>query len=303
VAYVAGDLAAYRGQMARHGSLSDVIRPGFYLDSLLREPWRYLAWLGGSFRQPVLWPRLGIWLLPVLAGIAVMVLWPRVRAARRPGEVLLLTAWPLLAFLLALLIHYKRYYYILLVMPFLVLQCAWAALRVWERVRAGRRRWAQALMGAALAGVLVEGAAGLAHGWQGARTATNYAGLSAELRQSLEPGATLLLAETFWLGLHDFPARSIQLPFLLSDDRFFVDPPALGEVLRGLRPDYVVSEERLLDLYARDPAQTTENAQDWRELEAYLQVHCPFVAADIVTPDYGEVRVYRCEAAGMAGGP
>lgn len=291
--YVLGDFAAYQGQMAKHGSLSDLLRPAFYLDNLYREPWRYLAWIGGSFRRPVLWPRLGIYLLAAGVGLALTALWRRVRAERRPPEVFLLIAWPVLALLLAVLIHYKRYYYVLLLLPFLTLQLALAVRLLWRQTR-----WRPAVVRAALAGVLalaaVEGVYGVAQSWQAARATTPYAVLSGQLQAAIPPGARVLLAEPYWLGLADHHARSIQLAFLLSDEYYFDNPPAMGAVLLRLDPDYVVTEERLLDIYGRDPDATSDNAADWRELDAYLRQHCPVVAADIVTPDYGEVKVYAC---------
>ena len=294
--YVLGDFGAYRGQMAKHGSLADLVRPGFYLDNLLREPWRYLAWLGGSFRHPVLWPRLGIFLLAAGVGLALVLLWRRVRATRRPADVFLLVAWPVLALLLALLIHYKRYYYVLLLMPFLSLQLAYALRAVW-----GQRRWRAAWVRGALGGLLalavVEGAFGVGRSLQAARATTRYAALSAQLEQAIRPEATVLLAEPYWLGLTEHEARSIQLAFLLSDARYYAQPPPMMQVLVNLQPDYVITEERLLDIYGRDPSQVSDNAQDWRELDAYLSQRCPVIAADVVTPDYGEVKVYQCGTA------
>ncbi len=294
--YVLGDFTAYRGQMAKHGSLTDLLRPGYYLDNLLREPWRYLAWLGGSFRHPVLWPRLGIFLLAAGVAVATVLLWRQARAARRPADVFLLVSWPLLALLLAVLIHYKRYYYVLLLMPFLALQLAYAVQWLWSQTRR-RPPLVRAVLGLLLAVAVIEGAAGVVQSWKSARGTTRYAVLSARLRDAIRPGASVLLAEPYWLALTDHDARSIQLAFLLSDVHYFPQAPPMAEVLRGLHPDYVVTEERLLDIYGRDPDQVSDNAQDWRELDAYLQQHCPIIAADLTTPDYGEVKVYECATA------
>jgi hypothetical protein len=142
----------------------------------------------------------------------------------------------------------------------------------------------------------VEGAVGVGASWQAARATTPYADLSAQLDAAIRPGSKILLAEPYWLGLADRDARSIQLAFLLSDPRYYAQPPAMGDVLQDLRPDYVITEERLLDIYARDPSDVSENALDWRELDAYLLAHCPVVAVDLLTADYGEVKVYQCDS-------
>jgi hypothetical protein len=208
----------------------------------------------------------------------------------------LLVAWPVLALLLGLLIHYKRYYYVLLIMPFLALQLAYAVLAVWRQTH-----WSPTVVRSALTLVLIfavlEGVFGIAQSWRAARTTTRYATLSQRLNASMQPGATVLLAEPYWLGLAQYEARSIQLAFLLSDERYYADPPSLSAVLADLSPDYVVTEERLLENYGRDPDDTSANALDWRELDAYLQAHCPLVAADLTMPDYGEVKVYQCDTA------
>jgi 4-amino-4-deoxy-L-arabinose transferase-like glycosyltransferase len=297
VLYVLSDFAAYRGQMAKHGSLGDLLRPGFYLDNLFREPWRYLAWIGGSFRRPVLWPRLGIYLLAAGVGLALVHLWRSARATRQPEDVFLLLAWPVLALLLALLIHYKRYYYVLVLLPFLALQLSYAVLAVWRQTRYPPAAARTALVGLLTLAAL-EGVYGVTQSWRMAQASTPYAALREGLRRSIAPGARVLLAEPYWLGLADRDARSIQLAFLMSDARYYPQPPAMAQVLAGLAPDYVVTEERLLDNYARDPAETSDNAQDWRELDAFLRQHCSTVALDLVTPDYGEVKVYRCGAEG-----
>jgi hypothetical protein len=205
----------------------------------------------------------------------------------------MLLSWPVLAVLLALLIHYKRYYYVLLVLPFLCLQFGYAVVQVWQQ---RPRRWARLALGALLALAVTESALGVAASLRAARSTTPYATLSARLSQAIAPGARVLLAEPYWLGLANHEARSIQLAFLLSDPRYFAQPPAIREVLRDLDPDYVVTEERLLDIYGRDPDDLSENALDWKALDDYLRAQCPRVAAALNTPDYGEVKVYACAA-------
>jgi hypothetical protein len=232
-------------------------------------------------------------------GLALVRLWRRARAASRPADVFLLVAWPVLAFLLAALMHYKRYYYVLLLMPFLALQLGYAVQALWTQTR-WRSTWVRAALGLVLALAVVEGAAGVGQSFRAARATTRYAALSEQLRQAIRPGASLLMAEPYWLGLSDHDARSIQLAFLLSDAHYYAQPPAVADVLLDLRPDYVVTEERLLDIYGRDPGQVSDNALDWRELDAYLKQHCPVIAADVHTADYGQVKVYQCEVAAGA---
>jgi 4-amino-4-deoxy-L-arabinose transferase-like glycosyltransferase len=297
--YVAQDLYAFRGQMQPQSGRFDLLNPLFYLDNLLREPWRYLAWIGGSFRHPVLWPRLGVWAMT--AGVALTTL-ALVRRARAGVPLplttrFLLVALPLLALLLAALINFKRYYYVLLVLPFVALYVAYAGRLLWRRARSSR----PARAGLALAGLalLVEGAVGVTNSLEAAAAITPYQAVTGAFVPHLPADARLLVAEPLWMGLTRYDARAILLPFLLADERYYENPPGVEAVLGQLDPDYVLAQDYYLDDYLRPgaPFQNPASLAQWTALRDYLHGHCPAVVFSLADKDYGGLSLYRCAGA------
>ena len=309
--YVSQDLYAYRGQMLPQAGRFDLLNPLFYLDNLVREPWRYLSWLGGSFRHPILLPRIGFWLTVVSVPVAARYLWGQSRQAPTLRNYFALTTLPILALLLAVLINFKRYYYVLLVLPFLALYIAAAILAIWRAP--GRRPLVTRIgLGLILAAAWLEGGLGIAQNLQLASATTPYLEVADALVQHLPQQARLLLAEPFWLGFTHFTlsgsdraggaqgeSRSIHLAFLLSDKRYYADPPTVAQVIDAIHPDYVVAQNYFLDDYLRPgaPFQNPTSVQQWSDLRDYLDEHCPNVTFTLNDKSYGSLSLYRCEGA------
>ncbi len=293
--YVAQDLYAYRGQMLPQAGRFDLLNPLFYVDNLAREPWRYLSWIGGSFRRPILFPRAGIWLMAASVAAATVMSFPQARRSRRMADRFMFLALPLLAFLLAALINFKRYYYILLVLPFVALHIGWAGLASWRWATA-RPRWVRAAWGVVLALVVVEGGLGVARSLRAARATTPYRQVTAALADHLPPRARLLVDEVFWFGLLSHPARSIHLAFLLADARYYAAPPSIAQIIDQIRPDYVVAQDYFLDEYLRPgaPFQNPTSVEQWNALRDYLRAHCPHTTFTLDDASYGRVSLYRC---------
>jgi 4-amino-4-deoxy-L-arabinose transferase-like glycosyltransferase len=300
--YVLQNAADYLGQMLRHEARFDLLNPAFYWDSWIREPWRYVSWLGGSFREPILWPRAGLWLMLFGVGAANVLLWKRVRRSPRLPDRLLLLSLPGLVILLALLINLKRYAYLALILPFLALQLGFAVVTIWRR--AGR--WVHLALGLALAAALVEAGAGLLTSYRIAQSTTPYRRLTESIRRVIPPDARVLASHVVWFGLADYDFRSINLVFVLSDPQYGYDPaPSVEQTVRQLDPDYVIVEERLLKTYLRPPVSAPDAtvAETWRSLDAYIQRYCPRVATRVPAADYGDVVVYHCEETGAGARP
>lgn len=295
--YVLQDLEAYRGQLLRHETRFDLLNPSFYWNSLIHEPWRYISFLGGSFRHPVLWPRVGIWLMVVSLITATVVLLRRVRRAACLPDRLLLISLPMLTGLLALLINVKRYPYIALILPFLALQMAFAIVSVWRW--AGRSaRLTRFALGVALFAALVEGGIGVITSFQMANSTTPYRHITDAITQVIPPDGRILMSQVPWFGLADYDVRSANLVFVLSDPHYgYAQTPSMDEVLRWIDPDYIVMEDRLLKAYLREPEAFPSDkiVMQWRTFDEYIQRHCGTVVTAIAAPDYGDVTVYRCE--------
>jgi len=288
--YVALGWPDYAGQMLRHETRFDLFNPDFYWHSLTTEPLRYLALFGGSFRQPILWPRVGLWVL--VAGLPLASLWLWRERLSLPHRLLFLSL-PVLLAQLALLINYKRYPYMSLLLPFIALQIAYVAQQLWEG-SSGWKRLCLIGLGAAL---LVESGYGLVDSWQMARATTPYAALTQSLRQVIPPTARVLASHITWFALSDYPHfRSLNLPFVLSDPQYqYVVTPSLPEVLHDLAPDYIVVEERLLKSYTHpERLPGAKEVNEWRILDEYTQQHCQLVER-LDAPDYGFPLIYACQ--------
>jgi hypothetical protein len=329
-AYVAQDWYAFRGQMQPQAGRFDLLNPHFYLDNLLREPWRYLAWIGGSFRRPVLWPRLGVFVMAAgtVATTAALArrAWTGARQSRvEPAPTMalearfLLVTLPLLGLQLAALISFKRYYYVLLVLPFMALHLGYAARLAWKWAAgrrqpgrgtswakslgppaAGRSRPAQAALAALGLALVVEGVLGVGESLKAAGVISPYRAVTGAFAAHLPAGARLLIAEPLWLGLTPYEARSILLAFLLADKRYYADPPSIETVLEQLAPDYVLAQDYLLNEYLAPgaPFQNPISLAQWTALRDFLGDHCPEAVFRLDDRDYGRLSLYRCREGG-----
>lgn len=288
VIYVLGGLENYRGQSLRHQARFDFFSPRFYWDSLLGEPWRYLSWLGGSFREAVLWPRLGIWLLLIALAITFVLLLRHIRHHSTLATRFLLLSLPILMGLLALLINLKRYQYTALIVPFLALYVAYAGLALWRQGRGGIR-WV--LVGLFVL-MLVEGAIGMWGGWQQAQAATDHKEVVTLVQETISSDARVLGTHSAWFALAQYDLWSVNLAFVRSDPRFGYDPtPSLAEVIAEIAPDFIVMEQRLLQKYEDDRFSDTLPLSD---LDNYIQTNCPTVAGFLPSADYGDIAIYQC---------
>ena len=295
--YILQDIAAYQGQMLRHPGRFDVFNPLFYGKNLIREVYRYTPWVGPSLRAPVVWPRLGIWVVVVGIPGAMVVLWKRARRQQRVADQMLLVALPLLALLLAMLVSFKRYAYLALLLPFLALLLAFVFVHLWRGVGRRKRsvRYALVLL---LMGLTLEGGLSLAKNAQQARQATPYQRFTDALRPVIPTEARVLLDQTYWMALEENQTRSIMLTFLLSDPQYYrLATRPMREVIADIDPDYIVVGKYALEDYVHDP-RTAANPwarAKWAQFGDYVRQACPSIVTTVSTPEYGEVRLYRCQ--------
>ncbi|MEM7583769.1 MAG: glycosyltransferase family 39 protein [Acidobacteriota bacterium] len=297
IGYVLQDPEAYAGQMSRHQGRFDLLDPSFYWHNLQREVWRYAAWSGGSLEAAFLQPRVGIWLVLLLVPVSSFLLWRRTtvgeqQAARVFSDRFLLLALPSLALCLALLVALKRYYYTILVWPFLALQLAFLADRMWRGGRAMRY-----LVGVVLVLLLAESGAGVLAMHQKARSVTRYEAISSAIAAELPAGGKGLISQPYWLGLTRHGYRDLR-----SVNLVFLQPPStpVAEIMRQLAPDWVVIESYYFERDATDPRASPGNEPVRRrflELGEYLASQCRGRRVEPPSPDYGSVEVYDCRSA------
>ena len=296
VIYVLQDVDAYLGQMAQHGARFEIFSPAFYWSNLLREPWRYAAWSGGNL-ETLFRPRFALWLVLALIPVSTVVLLQRALKTRAIGDRFLFLALPVTELCLALLLTLKRYYYTVLVLPFIALQLAFLLQLLWSR--SGRRetlaRW---LIAAVLIGVLTEREIGVAGMLQFARQATPYYEFARQIAIEIPRDSSLLMAPPLWLGL-----KRLGFDDQLSLNRIFQFPEGLPmrEIMGALDPDYIVIESAFLeqdplDSDARDRGVVRLNESVQRTyslLAVYLGDAC-LLESIHPSHDYGEIQVWRC---------
>lgn len=292
VVYVLRDVDAYLGQMAQHAVRFEIFSPAFYWSNLLREPWRYGFWSGGSLEMVFLRPRVALWLVLVLVPVSTVVLWRRARTTRAASDRFLLLALPVTELGLALLLTLKRHNYTVLVLPFIVLQLAFLLHVLWTR--SGRRatlvRW---LIAAALTGVAIEREFAVAGMLQTARQATPYYDLAGEIAAEIPRDASLLMTPRLWLGL-----KRLDYNDQISLNRIFQFPEgrSMSEIIDGLDPDYVVIESVFLEPDRHDGGvvHLNETAQrKYSALATHLDDACSLESTH-PSHDYGEIQVWRC---------
>jgi 4-amino-4-deoxy-L-arabinose transferase-like glycosyltransferase len=288
--YILQDLSAYLGQQLRHQTRFHLFELHFYIDNLLREPWRYLK-LIGRFRPPIIWPRPGFWLMLMTVTVANAALWRRRHEANAR---FLLLALPTLALLLALLISFKRYVYIILILPFLALQVGYGLSVCEEWVRQRPFFW-RLLFWLFVAAALIEGIMVTAQNLQAAAATTPYYELTEQIRASLPKQARLLALHEYWLGLADYDFYTIDLALVLSDPAYGYEPtPSIEQVVAQIAPDTVIIPDTLLKAYETpESLPSVALAQKLQALDAYLLQQCQ-LAREIATADYGLIFIFVC---------
>ncbi|MBX3055088.1 MAG: hypothetical protein KF770_01325 [Anaerolineae bacterium] len=292
--YVGQDLPAYRGQMLRHESRFDLLNPAFYLDNLQREPWRYLN-VAGPFHPSVGWPRPSFWLMIVAVAVAYVKLWSGIRQRPSLPSRFLFITLPILAFLLAALVSFKRYAYMVLLLPFLAVLVGLGISVMWQWGQGRGRLWSGLLLLWLLA-TAAEGVMGVASHRHMAQAATPYRDITAVLRQNIPAGSRILMLPSFWLGLADHDVYSLDLAYNLSNASFVGEAARpLPQVMQQLAPAYIIVPQHLLQSYLTPETLPGDQvAKFWQLLATLIQEKCPATATQIHSQTYGVVSVYRC---------
>jgi 4-amino-4-deoxy-L-arabinose transferase-like glycosyltransferase len=293
--YILQNPEAYYGQMLRHAGIGrfDLLFPSFYWNNLVEEPFRYGRIFPVDQRLRSL-PRVGIWLTLAGLGIANIVLWLRVRRLNQLADRLLLLALPALAGLLALLVNHKYYGYLMLILPFIALQSAWAIVVVW-RWLGHRTKLGRLILGVLLAAAVLEGGLGVASSLVMARSTSSYPRLMTAIAQSIPSGSRILMTHHYWYGLAQYDTRSVLLPIYLSSPRYYQPRPlSIEDALQRLAPDYVIADW-LVEPEIRVPPGPNAEAQK-QGFAKYMHQRCANVVARIDDVDYGTIRLYRCNA-------
>ena len=296
IIYAGANWDAYRGQMLRHAGRFDLLDPYFYIDNLLREPWRYLR-IFGTFRRPVLFPRPAFWLALVGLVAGGVLTAGRLRRRKDFRLLALLLPLPALALQMALLLDFKRYAYLALLLPYAALLGAfgWRELWRWARGRAPIYRW---LLAGITAAALLEGGVALWNNFQDARTTSPLAAVVADIGPQVSPEERTLMLHAYWFELPSLDTVALDLAFVLAQPEITGIPDqGMPEALALICPDNIIVREELLKTYQRDPA-GLPNARViglWRAFDEYVGAHCTLTYQTPTDRDYGTISLYTCE--------
>jgi MFS family permease len=294
IVYVGQDVPAYQGQMLRHESRFDLLNPTFYFNNLLHEPWRYVKFFG-RFRPPILWSRPGFWLMIVSLVAAYAHLWPQIRQRPTLANRFLFITLPVLAFLLAVLVNYKRFTYVALLLPFLAIQVGLGIVLIWDWAQRRGKGW-QVVYLVWLLTAVIAGIYSTANILQTARATTPYQELTNALKQDIQPRSRILMIHDYWLGLAEYDVYSLDLAYNLSNPSFVgAAARPLPQIVQDLAPAYIIVPQHLLKLYLMPEMHPSEKvAHFWQSLDSIIHENCSETVTQIQNQTYGDVSVYRC---------
>lgn len=241
--YVAGGVADWQGQTREYGPRFQVFNPWWYWRNLVTEPTRYGPGLGPPGWGYLLRP--GFWISLIALPAALFVLARRALAGDRAAAAI---AVPTLVFVagFALLIHEKRVYYTLTMLPLGMIAVAWLAVSVWRWAGdAPDRHWLRVATAGLLAAMAVEGASRVAVLEAEARTTTPYADFIARVRAQIPQGARVLGLHNYWFGLDDFTYVSWFVPIRRADPAYVQSAPTLEQALDDVAPDAILIDARM----------------------------------------------------------
>jgi hypothetical protein len=71
----------------------------------------------------------------------------------------------------------------------------------------------------------------------------------------------------------------------------------MEEVIQEIDPEFIILEDNLLQS-GLQPSFAKINpviANQWRQFDDYLNLHCANEVATMAEPGYGNIKVYRCD--------
>ncbi len=295
IAYAAANWPEYQGQMLRHEGRFDLFDPNFYLGNMLREPWRYLRFFG-AFREPVLFPRPAFWI--VLAGLIIgsVVALGRLRQSKDIRLMAIVMPLPLLALQMGLLLNFKRYAYLALLLPHAALLCAYGWRELW-RWAGARKKAFRIVIFALAAAALVEGLFALAANFQDARTTSPVSEIVGEISARVSPDQRTLMLHAYWLELTELDTYALDLAFVLAQPEITGLPnQGMEEALMLISPENIIVREELLKAYEREPGSLPNDrvVALWRSFDEYIQTWCRLDYQTEHDRDYGTVSLYVC---------
>jgi hypothetical protein len=223
-------------------------------------------------------------------------LWQQLRTQPSVHSRFLTLTLPFLVLCLAIVVSFKRFAYIALILPFLMLQAGLGIAFIWHRLGQKRKLW-QGVFFIALLLTFGEGIWGIVRTLHTAAGTMPYTTLVKTLQQDIPIGSRILMMHNYWLGMMDYDVYSIDLAYNLSDPDFTgTNARPLAQVIQQMEPNYIIVPQHLLKSYIGNseslPNEKVYNL--WRSLDMYIQQYCPVEVTHIETTAYGTITTYHC---------
>jgi 4-amino-4-deoxy-L-arabinose transferase-like glycosyltransferase len=308
-AYVLSGYEDFKGQVGTIEERTDFLSPGFYWESLTREPERFLRPLAFkevprgadhettdpqvlSLRETLQRrPSAKIGVLLGLPAAAVFAGWRGLSQGGRGDRLLFLTLVGL-PLQYALLESAKLYIYWIAVVPFLCVGIAGLAAPLLRPPPGDRLRLALAGgVAAILLLFLAEGGVARVGGIRTAGDETEYAALARALHEHVPPGSRVVGSTSLWWALRDTEYRSYFLFFYLTNPNAGRYRGKISDYLAAFRPQYLV-----LTRLAIGELEKHLVASDYADLDVYLVQHATRVVRlekPLYGQSYGFIDVWR----------
>lgn len=274
--YIAQDFAAYRGQMSRHRGRFDLLNWRFYSENLQMERLRFATWFGDA-------PLFNIGLLILICGVILTHVVLILRQHKTSSERFTLVSLGAVWLPLALLISFKRYAYVALLMPFFALQVGYTTLWIWRRGTFGR-----AIVVGLTIMAFAESVVGVVQDWSEDRSVVRYETMMEPIAAEIPDNAFVMGIPLFWMGLRDRDFVGLDLAFVDED---------ATETLFHYTPDLIIVQDHLLYQYQRNPgtAPRPELETRWEAIIQFIDQHCETPRGVSKTADYGQVLLTECD--------
>ncbi|MBV9543354.1 MAG: hypothetical protein JOY61_03145 [Chloroflexi bacterium] len=278
-AYVAADVADWRGQTAGYANRFELLNPAWYLDNLVQEYHRYGPGLGPL--GPAVALRIGVWVAFIGVPVALAMLACRaIRRADRSARAIVVPGI-LLPLLFAVFIHLKLVNYALLELPIQSIALGWLVVLCWKT----RRGIARSVVSVVVIAVCLEGGIQLAAFERAAAETPPYTVFAQSMRQFVPQDARILGLHTYWFGFEHQPYRSFLVPLLLADEGMPLD-----QALEKLPADILLFDSRLRTYFGPDG---DASQTDRERLSSWMRRHDAELVGTVDDPTYGRMEIYR----------
>ncbi len=288
--YVAGDLAAYMGQMRMYGERFALTDAWFYVDNVLREPRRYFPFGHREIAAigPGTWMALIAFPLTMLRAVAVA---RRQRASALSAVVIALLV---ISGLFAVLLKWKTFSYLLTTLPLAAVVMADGA---WALVGRLPPRMARVVVAVALLISAGEAAGALSSRRARAARTTPYDIVMRQIASHVPEDAVVVAPHRYWLGLRERRVRSWLVPLLMTESSSYHAPMPLDAALELIDPDVLVLDDLEFGGYFRGLADPKDPRHwQYQQLQRFLASREVHLVAEIRDESYGRIVIYGLDA-------